>query len=119
VLLAWQLEKTKIVRLKQLDEKAESYNQRRLLKAVLKSWNQIMMQENRAKIKNNVLRKTEVELTRIQKEYEKIIEELERTLSAKLVELRREEEEHRLLHDKYEAMYSRRKLDHLGGAPGA
>lgn len=69
-----------------------------------------MMQENRAKIKNTILHKTEIEVTRIQKEYEKAIEEMERKLNMKLIELQKEEEEHKLLHDKYEAMYSRKKV---------
>jgi hypothetical protein len=60
-----------------------------------------MMQETRAKIRNNVLRKTHTELEKTQKEYEKIIDEMERALRGKLLELKREEEEHKLLHDKY------------------
>jgi hypothetical protein len=43
------------------------------MRTVLRAWNNIMMQENRVKIRNNVMRKTEVELTRVTKEYEKII----------------------------------------------
>jgi len=111
VLGAWRAQKDKMKRLKQMDDKAESYNQKRLLKSVLKAWNGVMMQENRTKIRNNVMRKTEQELTRVTKEYEKIIEEMERTLSQKLIELNKEEDEHKLLHDKYEAMYSRRKVE--------
>jgi hypothetical protein len=63
------------------------------------------------------MRKTEMELTRVTKEYDKIIEEMERTLSLKLIELKKEEEEHKLLHDKYEAMYSRRKVEVDHAAP--
>jgi hypothetical protein len=44
-----------------------------MTRTVLRAWNNIMMQENRVKIRNNVMRKTEVELTRVTKEYEKII----------------------------------------------
>lgn len=64
---AWRQEKNKLVKIKRLDEKAEKYNEHRILRAVLKAWNGVMMQENRVKIKNNVLRKTEVELTKITK----------------------------------------------------
>lgn len=116
VLSAWRAQKNRAKQLKRLDDKAESYNQKRLLRSVLKAWNGVMMQENRAKIRNNVMRKTEVELTRITKEYEKIIEEMERTLSLKLIDLKKEEDEHKLLHDKYEAMYSRRKIEEAPAA---
>lgn len=36
---------------------------------------------------------------------------MERTLSLKLIELKKEEDEHKLLHDKYEAMYNRKKVE--------
>jgi len=44
VLGAWRAQKDKMRRLKQMDEKAESYNQKRLLRNVLKAWNGVMMQ---------------------------------------------------------------------------
>lgn len=65
------------------------------------------MDSNKTKIKNEVLQKTEIEVARIQTEYERLIKSLEETLEKKLSELKKEEEEHKLLHDKYEAMYSR------------
>jgi hypothetical protein len=36
---------------------------------------------------------------------------LEETLEKKLIDLKKEEEEHKLLHDKYEAMYTRAKME--------
>lgn len=69
------------------------------------------MKSNRMKIKNEVLHKTEVEITKVQEEYEKIIRTLEETLEKKLTELKKEEEEHKLLHEKYESMYARNKLE--------
>ena len=69
------------------------------------------MESNRNKIKNEVLQKTEVEITKIQSDYEKLIKSLEEVLEKKLIELKKEEEEHKLLHDKYEAMYTRSKID--------
>jgi len=38
------------------------------------------MKNNRMKIKNEVLHKTEVEITRVQEEYERIIKSLEENL---------------------------------------
>jgi hypothetical protein len=36
---------------------------------------------------------------------------LEEVLEKKLIELKKEEEEHKLIHDKYETMYSRAKIE--------
>jgi len=44
VLGAWRAQKDKMKRLKHMDDKAESYNQKRLLRSVLKAWNGVMMQ---------------------------------------------------------------------------
>ena len=71
------------------------------------------MRSNRNKIKNDVLQRTEIEITKIQEDYEKLIKNLEEVLEKKLIELKKEEEEHRLLHDKYEAMYSRAKVENV------
>ena len=71
------------------------------------------MESNRNKIKNEVLQRTEVEISKIQTDYEKLIHSLEEVLEKKLVELKKEEEEHKLLHDKYEAMYTRAKMDNM------
>ena len=57
--------------------------------------------------------RTEVEISKIQTDYEKLIHSLEEVLEKKLVELKKEEEEHKLLHDKYEAMYTRAKIDNV------
>jgi hypothetical protein len=40
-----------------------------------------------------------------------LIKTLEETLEKKLIDLKKEEEEHKLLHDKYEAMYTRARVD--------
>ena len=42
------------------------------------------------KIKNEVLHKTEIEITKVQEEYEKIIKTLEETLEKKLTDLKKE-----------------------------
>ena len=42
------------------------------------------MDSNKTKIKNEVLQKTEIEVARIQTEYEKLIKSLEETLEKKL-----------------------------------
>ena len=68
------------------------------------------MRANRNKIKNDVLQRTEIEISKIQEDYEKLIKNLEEVLEKKLVELKKEEEEHKILHDKYEAMYTRAKV---------
>lgn len=68
------------------------------------------MRANRNKIKNDVLQRTEIEISRVQEDYEKLIKNLEEVLEKKLVELKKEEEEHKILHDKYEAMYTRAKV---------
>lgn len=67
----------------------------------------------RTQMNNNVLRKTEVEFVRIEKEYEEIIKELEATLSSKLLELKKETEEHKVLHDEFESMCSRSRLNEI------
>ncbi len=71
------------------------------------------MKSNRNKIKNDVLQKTEIEISKIQDDYEKLIKSLEEVLEKKLIELKKEEEEHKLLHDKYEAMYTRAKIENI------
>ncbi len=71
------------------------------------------MKSNRNKIKNDVLQKTELEISKIQTDYEKLIKTLEEALEKKLVELKKEEEEHKLLHDKYEAMCGRAKMENI------
>lgn len=79
----------------------------------MKEWLSQTMKSNRAKIKNDVLQKTEIEISKVQGQYEKLIRSLEETLEKKLMELKKEEEEHKLLHDKYEAMYSRAKMENV------
>lgn len=94
-----------------MEERSEKYKNTRTLKTCLKEWLAITMKSNRNKIKNDVLQKTESEITKIQGDYEKLIRSLEEVLEKKLVELKKEEEEHKLLHDKYEAMYTRAKME--------
>ena len=79
----------------------------------MKAWLGLTMKSNRNKIKNDVLQRTEIEISKIQEDYEKLIRGLEEVLEKKLIELRKEEEEHKLLHDKYEAMYSRAKMENI------
>ena len=76
----------------------------------MKEWLSMTMRANRNKIKNDVLQRTEIEISRVQEDYEKLIKNLEEVLEKKLVELKKEEEEHKILHDKYEAMYTRAKV---------
>lgn len=76
----------------------------------MKEWLGMTMRANRNKIKNDVLQRTEIEISKIQEDYEKLIKNLEEVLEKKLVELKKEEEEHKILHDKYEAMYTRAKV---------
>lgn len=47
------------------------------------------MKSNRNKIKNDVLQKTELEISKIQTDYEKLIKTLEQALEKKLVELKK------------------------------
>jgi hypothetical protein len=54
---------------------------------IIREWFQITRQENRTQIKNNCLKRTDLEISRIQKEYEAIIRNLETVLSSKLQEL--------------------------------
>lgn len=46
------------------------------MRACLKAWMEATMKSNRMKIKNEVLHKTEVEITKVQEEYERIIKTL-------------------------------------------
>jgi hypothetical protein len=57
----------------------------------MKEWLIQTMKSNRNKIKNEVLQKTETEITKIQNDYEKIIKSLEEALEKKLIELKKEE----------------------------
>ena len=79
----------------------------------MKEWLGLTMKSNRNKIKNDVLQRTEIEISKIQDDYEKLIRNLEEVLEKKLMELKKEEEEHKLLHDKYEAMYTRAKIENI------
>ena len=83
------------------------------MKSSLKAWQGLTMKSNRLRIKNEVLHKTEIEISKIQSEYERLIKGLEENLEKRLSELKKEEEEHRLLHNKYEAMYARSKADEV------
>lgn len=94
-----------------MEEKSQKYYEKRCMKTVLKSWLFITMENTKTKIKNDVLEKTEIEVSRIQTEYERLIRSLEETLEKKLNELRKEEEEHKQLHDKYENMYRRASVE--------
>ena len=96
-----------------MEERCDRYNQNRTMKLCLKEWLGQTMRSNRNNIKNDVLQRTEIEISKIQDNYEKLIHNLEEVLEKKLVELKKEEEEHKLLHDKYEAMYSRAKIENI------
>lgn len=84
-----------------MDERAQKYCNQRTMKNVLKSWLDMTMSNVKVKIKNDVLQKTEIQVSRIQMQYERLIRTLEETLEKKLGELKKEEEEHKMLHDKY------------------
>jgi hypothetical protein len=43
VFTAWKGQKDKIVKRKKLAEKADSYNQKRMMRTALRAWNNIMM----------------------------------------------------------------------------
>lgn len=63
-----------------MEERSEKYNQTRTLRVCLKEWLGMTMRSNRNKIKNEVLQKTEVEISKIQEDYEKLIKSLEEVL---------------------------------------
>lgn len=54
------------------------------MQKVLKEWLAITMNNNKIKIKNDVLQRTEIEVAKIQSEYEQLIKNLEETLERKL-----------------------------------
>lgn len=110
---AWKQLASQNKYLRKMEERSEKYLHNRTQKTCLKEWHELTMKSNRNKIKNDVLQRTEIEITKIQEDYEKLIKNLEDVLEKKLVELKKEEEEHKLLHDKYEAMYSRAKIENL------
>jgi len=58
----------------------------------MKEWLGLTMKSNRNKIKNDVLQHTEIEISKIQEDYEKLIKNLEEVLEKKLIELKKEEE---------------------------
>ena len=49
-----------------MEERCDRYNQKRTLKVCLKEWLKLTMISNRNKIKNEVLQKTEIEISKIQ-----------------------------------------------------
>jgi len=63
-----------------MEERCDKYNQSRTLKVCLKEWHNMTMSSNRNKIKNEVLQKTEMEISKIQDDYEKLIKSLEEVL---------------------------------------
>lgn len=69
------------------------------------------MNETRVSIKNTCLKKTDLEIAKMQKDYEGIIKNLENALEKKILELKKEEEEHRLLAEKYDTMVQKKKVD--------
>ena len=77
--------------LRKMEDESKKYQERRCMKMVLKSWLYITMENTKTKIKNDVLQKTEMEVSRIQTEYERLIKNLEEALEKKLNELRKEE----------------------------
>lgn len=108
---AWKQHSQQSQYLRKMEERSEKYRNTRTLKTCLKEWLALTMRSNRNRIKNEVLQRTESEIGRVQGDYEKLIRSLEEVLEKKLVELKKEEEEHKLLHDKYEAMYTRAKME--------
>lgn len=82
---AWKNYKDNIIEKKKNIQQAITHYEKRRLSKMLKAWQNISMSETRLKIKTNVLQKTEIEFSRIEREYEKIIKELEATLSSKLL----------------------------------
>jgi len=75
-----------------MEERCDKYNQTRTLKVCMKEWLGLTMKSNRNKIKNDVLQHTEIEISKIQEDYEKLIKNLEEVLEKKLIELKKEEE---------------------------
>ena len=73
-----------------MEERSEKYNQTRTQRVCLKEWLGQTMRANRNKIKNDVLQRTEIEISKIQEDYEKLIKNLEDVLEKKLVELKKE-----------------------------
>jgi hypothetical protein len=108
---AWRAYAEKNRALRKMEERSEKYRQTRTLRTIMKAWLGITMGSNRSKIRNDVLHRTETEISKIQADYEKLIRSLEETLEKKLLEMKKEEEEHKLIHDKYEAMYSRARVE--------
>lgn len=108
---AWRAHAEKNKQLRKMEERSEKYKQTRTLRTIMKAWLGMTMGSNRSKIRNDVLHRTEAEICKIQADYEKLIRSLEETLEKKLLEMRKEEEEHKLIHDKYQAMYSRAKVE--------
>jgi len=49
-----------------MEERADKYKNTRTLKTIMKEWLSQTMKSNRAKIKNDVLQKTEIEISKVQ-----------------------------------------------------
>jgi hypothetical protein len=52
-----------------MEERAEKYKNTRTLRGIMKEWLALTMKNNRNKIKNEVLQKTEIEISKIQGDY--------------------------------------------------
>ena len=63
-----------------MEETSEKHNQTRTLRVCMKEWLGQTMRSNRNKIKNEVLQRTEIEITKVQEDYEKLIRNLEEVL---------------------------------------
>ena len=69
IFTAWKQYKDSIVEKKKNIQQAINHYDKRRMKKMLKAWQGIAMTETKLKIKQSVLTKTEVEFTRIEKEY--------------------------------------------------
>ena len=64
--LGWKRYSDQKKYLRKMEDESKKYQEMRCMKMVLKSWLNITMENTKTKIKNDVLQKTEMEVSRIQ-----------------------------------------------------
>ena len=75
------------------------------------AWKKETTSESRLKLEQKVNKQTGIQIQQLQDQFQQVIGQLEATLSARLVELREEEESHRLMFEKYEGLVEKRKVE--------
>ncbi|EAR98590.2 hypothetical protein TTHERM_00463380 (macronuclear) [Tetrahymena thermophila SB210] len=97
--------------LRQMEEQADVFYNRRTLTKIMRSWQDVVIDENKTIVKNTALKKTELELQKNQKEFENQIKSLEILLQQKILTLRHEEQQYNILFQKQQLLSQNQKIE--------